>query len=115
MFSKNLTNQPKITFEVKRGFNLGNINFLDATKGTGFFKWENEAWGYRGDRDSYVEGSEKPRPHWMDRKYNSFETYFDTKFKNNDSLKIKSGSSRVVEASFNMKNFTFLNNTDCGK
>ena len=117
MFSKNLTNSPKIIFEVKRGFKLGNINFLDATKGTGFFKWENEAWGYRGDRDNYVEDAEnpKPRPHWMDKKYNSFETYFDTKFKNGDSFKVKTGSNKVLELNVALKNLRLPECDSCCK
>ena len=68
---------------MKRGIKLGNINFLDSTKGTAFFKFEHDPWLYRADRNSFTEAPEKSsEPKMTNSKYNSFETYFDTKFKN---------------------------------
>jgi len=99
---------------MKRGIKLGNINFLDSTKGTAFFKFEHDPWLYRADRNSFTEAPEKSsEPKMTNSKYNSFETYFDTKFKNDDSCKVKVGSNKVVESNFTIKNMTFLGSTEC--
>ena len=117
LFSKVVTDKPKITLEVKRGFKLGGINFMDANKGTGYVKFEHDPWAFRADKKTFdaAEAEKKPtEPKMTQSKYNSFETYFDTKFKNDDSLKIKTSSNKTVECNFSMKNLTFLGDTDCG-
>ena len=88
---------------------------MDATKGTGYVKFEHDPWKYRADKKEFDDATEKPsEPRMTNSKYNSFETYFDTKFKNDDSLKIKTSSNRVVETNFSMKNLNFIGTSDCG-
>lgn len=48
-------------------------------------------------------------------KYNSFETYFDTKFKNNDAFKVKIGSNKVVELNLALKNLRLPQCDTCSK
>ena len=96
------------------------MNLLDATKGTAYFKFEHDPWAFRSDKSNFNQTSQstedgKTEPKWRDSKYNTFETYFDTKFKSDNSFKIKSGSSRVVEANFANKNLTFKCPLNCSK
>lgn len=116
LLSKEVTTSQKITFEAKRGFKLGNINFMDASKGTGYFKLEHNHYGFKDDKKKFDDATEKPaEPKPFNLKYNNVETYFDTKFKNDDSLKIKTGTNKTVECNFTMKNLKFPGNQDCGK
>lgn len=96
------------------------MNLLDASKGTAYFKFEHDPWAFRSDKTNFTQTTQetesvKTEPRWRDSKYNTFETYFDTKFRSDNSFKIKSGSSRVVEANFVNKNLTFNCPLNCCK
>ena len=89
---------------------------MDATNGTGYFKFEHDPWAYKADKKKFDDAKEKPvQPQMMNSKYNSFETYYDTKFKNGDSCKVKAGSNKVIETNFTMKNLNIQGCDDCCK
>lgn len=81
---------------------------MDAQKGTFFVKFEHDPWAFRADRTKFTEANDENavQPLWSNSKYNSWETYFDTKFKNSDSLKLKYSSKKIMEANFALKNLT---------
>ena len=100
---------------MKKGIKIGDLNLMDATNATGFFKVEHDPWALRADKKKYDDATEKPvQPRILGSKYNHFESYIDTKFKNGDSCKIKTGSNKIIESNFTMKNLTFHKDDICG-
>lgn len=54
----------------------------------------------------------KKRPIWYSSKYTTVDADFEPIFDNDDSLKVKFGSNKVLEATFLMRNLTLDNTKD---
>ena len=52
----------ELLLEIKKGVKLGNINFIDTNKGTGYVKFEHDPWTFRSDKKTFDEAEAEKKP-----------------------------------------------------